>query len=486
MNKRKKKISQLESLGISSFPNDFRVGIHSQEILDTYGAKSDEELKKLEDDFALAGRIVAVRNFGKTTFIHIQDRKGQIQAYLRKDVLGEVNFNNFKEYDIGDFVGIQGGLFRTKTNELTIIVKEIRLLSKSLKSLPEKWHGLVDVEIRYRQRYLDLIASPEVKKIFRTRSRIIQMIREFLNTRDFLEVETPMMHPIAGGAAARPFKTHHNALDMDLFLRIAPELYLKRLVVGGLERVYEINRSFRNEGISTQHNPEFTMLEFYQAYATYLDLMELTEEMLTSIAKKVLGTLIFDYQGKKINLSPPWKRMTLKEAIVSYGKVEMGVLDKKESALSWATQLGLKFKENETLGKILFKTFEEIVERQLNQPTFITDYPTDVSPLARKKEDDPDLTDRFELFIAGREIANAFSEINNPLDQRERFLAQIQEREKGDQEAHVMDEDYVRALEYGMPPTAGEGIGIDRLVMLLTGSTSIREVIFFPHLKAEK
>jgi lysyl-tRNA synthetase class 2 len=481
-----KKLDRLRKEGIPLFPNDFKVSIHSQEVWDKFGFDSDEKLRELGDDFTLAGRITAIRDFGKTVFIHIQDRKGRIQAYIRKDMIGDAAFNNFGECDIGDFVGMRGGFFRTKTGELTVMVREIRLLAKSLRPLPEKWHGLVDVETRYRQRYLDLVVSPEVKKIFYKRFRIIQLIREFLNARDFLEVETPMMHPIAGGATAKPFRTYHNTLGMDLFLRIAPELYLKRLVVGGLEKVYEINRSFRNEGVSTQHNPEFTMLEFYQAYADYLDLMVLTEEMLTAITKDVLGTLTFDYQGEKIDLAPPWRRMTLKEAIVEYGKAQSGILEKKESALNYAKKLGLMVKEDETVGKIVFKIFESAIEEHLIQPTFITDYPVDVSPLARRRDDDPELTERFELFVGGKEIANAFSEINDPLDQRERFASQLKQREGGDQEAHAMDEDYIQALEYGMPPTAGEGIGIDRLVMLLTNSSSIREVVFFPLLRAEK
>ncbi len=486
LTQRRKKIDSFKALGIPPFPNGFKVGIDCRQANDSFGTKSGEELKELGDDFTMAGRIMAIRSFGKTIFTHIQDRTGKIQIYIRKDVIGETGFNNFKEFDIGDFVGVRGGLFRTKTEELTVMVKEITMLSKSIRPLPEKWHGLVDVEARYRQRYLDLIVNPRSKEIFYKRFRIIQLIREFLGAKDFLEVETPMMHPIPGGAAARPFKTFHNALGMDLYLRIAPELYLKRLVVGGMERVFEINRSFRNEGVSTQHNPEFTMLEFYQAYATYLDLMNFTEEMFTAIAKEVLGTLCFDYQGEKIDFTPPWQRMTLKEAVMNYGEVEKGVLDNKESALNYAGKLGLTFKADESLGKIQFKIFEDLVEQHLVQPTFITDYPVEVSPLARKKDDNPELTERFELFIGGKEIANAFSEINNPLDQKERFAAQLQEKEAGDEEAHEMDEDYIQALEYGMPPTAGEGVGIDRLVMLLTNSSSIREVILFPHLKTNK
>jgi len=369
---------------------------------------------------------------------------------------------------------------------LTLEVDELRLLSKAIRPLPEKWHGLTDVETRYRQRHVDLIVNPKVREVFITRSRIINAIRQFMEDRDFLEVETPMMQPKAGGATARPFTTHHNALGMDLFLRIAPELYLKRLITGGLERVYEINRNFRNEGISTFHNPEFTMMEFYQAYATFEDLMDMTEELFVSVALKISGELKFRYQDMEIDLTPPWPRISVKDAILRYHEIDPDVLENQEKAYAYACKLGLEVRESEPLGKLVTAIFEEVVEKKLVQPTFVTLYPVEVSPLSRRNAKDPSLTDRFELYIAGKEIANAFSELNDPEDQRGRFLMQVQEREEGDEEAHIMDEDYIRVLEYAMPPTAGEGIGIDRLVMLLTDSPSIRDVILFPHMRRKE
>ncbi|MGH7808243.1 MAG: lysine--tRNA ligase, partial [Thermodesulfobacteriota bacterium] len=405
-----------------------------------------------------------------------------IPGYIRKDVVGDENFAWFKDYiDVGDFIGIKGNLFKTKTGELTINIKDSKLVTKAISPLPEKWHGLKDVETRYRQRYLDLISNPEVKEIFLKRTKIIRLIRQFLDEREFVEVETPILHPIAGGAAARPFKTHHNALGMDLFLRIAPELYLKRLVVGGFERVYEIGRTFRNEGISTQHNPEFTMLEFYQSYATYEDLMDLIEELVCLVAETILGTLEFKYGDMHINMSRPWKRIDIMKSLTSILGSE--IMEDEERIFKKADSLGIEHKG--IIGKAIVEIFERIVGLDIVDPTFVFGFPFDVSPLARRNDLNPSITDRFELFIAGREIANGFSELNDPMDQEQRFLKQLEFKAKGEEEIHEMDEDYITALEHGMPPTAGAGIGIDRLVMLLTNSPSIREVIFFPHLRPE-
>jgi lysyl-tRNA synthetase class 2 len=483
---RKRKLQEMYEVGVNPYPNDFRPSHTTGEIAERFGSSSSEDLEGVNERFSLAGRIMAVRNFGKAAFLHIRDRNGRLQVFIQKNIIGEAAFDLFKRFDIGDIIGVEGRPFRTKTGELTIDAESIRLLCKSLRPLPEKWHGLTDVETRYRQRYVDLMINPDVTNVFRKRTRIIQLIREFLSKRDFIEVETPMMQPIPGGAAAKPFITHHNALRMDLYLRIAPELYLKRLVVGGMERVFEINRNFRNEGVSIQHNPEFTMLEFYQTYATYEDLMEMTEEMVSSIARDVCGGTVIEYQGQRIDLTPPWERLTVKEAIVKYGNVSPDTLEEREKALSLAKSLGLDLKGDEPIGRIVTEIFEEVAEKKVIQPTFITEYPTDVSPLSRKNERDPSVVDRFELIVVGREIANAFSELNDPVDQKERFLRQVEAKEKGDEEAHYMDEDFVRALEYGMPPTAGEGIGVDRLVMLLTNSPSIRDVILFPHMRPEK
>ncbi|MBI5875588.1 MAG: lysine--tRNA ligase [Deltaproteobacteria bacterium] len=480
------KLEALKQMGINSYPNDFAAKDTAKGITDRCGALDKEALEAKNETAGLAGRIMAFRDFGKASFLHIQDRTGRLQAYVRKDLIGEDKYKSFRNFDVGDIVGVEGKVFRTKTNELTIEAKDIRLLAKSLQPLPEKWHGLTDVETRYRQRYLDLITNSDVKDVFIKRTRIIQCIREFLNKRDFMEVETPMMQSIPGGAAARPFKTHHNALDIDLFLRIAPELYLKRLVVGGFERVYEINRNFRNEGISTQHNPEFTMLEFYQAYATFEDLMALTEEMISGIAKEICGALQIEYQGQKIDLTPPWHRISVRDAILKYSDADEDIFADKKRALAFAKKIGIDLPEAFSHGKIILEIFEKTVEPKFIQPTFVTHYPLDVSPLSRKNEKDSSIVDRFELLVCGREIANGFSELNDPIDQRERFRQQVEEREAGDTEAHIMDEDFVKALEYGMPPTAGEGIGIDRLVMLLTNSASIRDVILFPQLRPEK
>lgn len=480
---RLEKIEALKAAGVDLYPNDIKPQYTTAEIFAQFGNADSDTLKQLSQKFSIAGRLMVLRNFGKAAFIKIQDRKGQIQSYIAKDIISADNYFVFKKLDVGDIIYVSGKLFRTKTNELTIEANELRLLSKSLRPLPEKWHGLTDVETRYRQRHLDLISSPAVKETFYRRSLIIRLIRQFMDKRDFLEVETPMMQPRAGGAMARPFKTHHNALDMDFYLRIAPELYLKRLVTGGLERVYEINRNFRNEGISTFHNPEFTMMEFYWAYATYDDLLTFTEELFAEIALNIFGGLKFDYQGTEIDLTPPWRRISVKDALIQIAGMEPAALDDKAQAMAFARRVGCEVKETDPLGKTLMAVFDEIVEKKLIQPTFVTHYPVAVSPLSRRSNNQPDLTDRFELYIYGREIANAFSELNDPADQRDRFLQQIKEKEAGDDEAHDMDEDYIRTLEYAMPPTAGEGIGIDRLVMLFTNSASIRDVILFPLLR---
>jgi lysyl-tRNA synthetase, class II len=486
LNIRREKISDLKAAGIDLYPNDIKPQNTTAEILAGFENADNEDLAKLTDVFSIAGRLMAVRNFGKAAFIKIQDYKGQIQGYIAKNILSAEDYFVFKKLDIGDIVYISGKLFRTKTGEMTIEAQRLILLSKSIHPLPEKWHGLTDIETRYRQRYLDLIANPKVKEIFHRRSRIIKLIRQFMDEHDFLEVETPMMQPRAGGAAARPFKTHHNALNLDFYLRIAPELYLKRLVTGGLERVYEINRNFRNEGISTFHNPEFTMMEFYQSYSTYENLMSFTEELFAFIAKDIFGGLKFNYQDTEIDLTPPWRRISVKDALVQMAGMEQAELENHAQALAFAQKKGCKIKDNDPLGKILMAIFDEVVEEKLIQPTFVTHYPVVISPLSRRSKNDPDLTDRFELYIYGREIANAFSELNDPSDQKDRFLQQLHEREAGDDEAHEMDEDYIRALEYAMPPTAGEGIGIDRLVMLFTDSASIRDVILFPLLKTKQ
>jgi len=483
---RLEKIAALKAAGIDLYPNDIRPENTTAEILTDFGNYDVEALTGIKQQLSIAGRLMAMRNFGKAAFVKIQDRKGQIQIYVAKDILSENAFFVFKKLDIGDIVYISGKLFRTKTNELTIEAHDLRLLSKSLHPLPEKWHGLTDVETRYRQRHLDLISSPAVKEIFYRRSRIIQLIRQFMDKQDFLEVETPMMQPRAGGAVARPFKTHHNSLDMDLYLRIAPELYLKRLVTGGMERVYEINRNFRNEGISTFHNPEFTMMEFYRSYATYEDLMSFTEELFAFIASNIFGSLKFTYQGTEIDLSPPWRRISVKDALLQMAGMDKSTLEDKTQALAFARGVGCEVKDIDPLGKVLMAIFDEVVEKKLTQPTFVTNYPVAVSPLSRRSNTEQDIVDRFELYIYGREIANAFSELNDPADQRERFMQQLKERESGDEEAHEMDEDYIHALEYGMPPAAGEGIGIDRLVMLFTDSASIRDVILFPLLRTKQ
>ena len=476
------KLNQLDE----KYPNDFKINTFTEDLINEYSNFSEEELKKVNKKFKIAGRLMSIRNFGKAAFGVIKDFKGKIQVFFYKPTLKE-KFDTFKKLvDVGDILGIEGSLFRTKTGELTVLIEDFKILTKSLRPLPEKYHGLKDKELRYRQRYLDLIMNDNVAKVFKTRTKIIKLIRNFFEEKDFIEVETPMMHPIPGGAAARPFITYHNALDMKLYLRIAPELYLKRLVVGGFERVFEINRNFRNEGISIQHNPEFTMLEFYMAYATYLDLMTFTEELFNYLLKELFGTNKIIYQGTEIDFTSPWDHLTVKEAIIKYSNGyidDEDKLDDIEFLKKYAKDLEIELKGNEPKGKILMEIFEEVAEEKLIQPTFVTDFPLDVSPLARKNPNNPEVVDRFELYIYGREIANAFSELNDPFDQKERFLKQLEEREKGDDEAHRMDEDYIRALEYGLPPTAGEGIGIDRLVMLLTDQPSIRDVILFPLLR---
>jgi lysyl-tRNA synthetase class 2 len=482
---RRDKLNGLKQSHIQLFPNDFKVS-HTVHDIQTYIENQSKALKDESPIFAVAGRVMAINRFGKAAFIRFKDRSGQLQAYIRKDKIGDDAYDLFKQLDVGDFVGLYGVIFQTKTGEWTLLANEFRLICKTVRPLPEKFHGLKDPEKRYRRRYLDLIMNVDVRELFIKRSRIVQEIRNFFLDRDFLEVETPMMQPIPGGAEAEPFKTHHNALGMDLYLRIAPELYLKRLVVGGFERVFEINRNFRNEGISTQHNPEFTMLEFYQAYATYTDLMELTERLFAKVAQVVSGSTTISYQGNSIDLAGPWRRISLHSALVDIGGIDPELLNNKEGLLEFAAKNGIKITKTGKLGKIITKLFDAVVEPQLIQPTFIINYPAEVSPLSRRSDEKPHLTERFELFIAGSEIANGFSELNDPLDQRERFIEQVKSREAGDEMAHQMDEDYIEALEYGMPPTAGEGIGIDRLVMLMTDATSIREVILFPHMKLKE
>ncbi len=480
---RRQKIQDLRAEGINPFPNNITVANNVAEIrqyIDTVGKESPDDRT-----FSVAGRMMAINRFGKSAFIRFKDRTGQLQAYIRRDKVGADAYDLFKKLDIGDFVALEGQLFQTKTGEWTLMAVSLKLASKSTRPLPEKFHGLKDPEKRYRQRYVDLIMNDHVRQIFIARSRIIQAIREFFLKRDFLEVETPMMQPIAGGAEATPFVTYHNALSMELYLRIAPELYLKRLVVGGFERVFEINRNFRNEGVSTQHNPEFTMLEFYQAYASYDDLMDLTELLFSDVARHVNGTTTLTYQGQQIDLQGPWRRLRLSDALEQIGGFKKELLTDRQALIDFAADKGVQLTKTKRIGKIITKLFDALVEPQLIQPTFITGYPAEVSPLSRRSDSEPDITERFELFIAGCEIANGFSELNDPEDQRGRFQQQVTDREEGDQEAHQMDDNYIEALEYGMPPTAGEGIGIDRLTMLLTDAPSIREVIFFPHMKAK-
>ena len=482
---RQRKLEELKEKGFPSYPNTFRVSHSVADVFQSYGDRSEEELKNLEEQISVAGRLMRLNHFGKAAFCHLQDRSGKIQGYLRRDFMTESSREVFRRIDIGDIIGIRGRLFYTKTHELTIMVEDLQLLAKSLRPLPEKWHGLTDLETRYRQRYLDLLINPASREIFITRIQILEYLRKFLNHRGFLEVETPMMQPVPGGATARPFKTHHNALDMDLYLRVAPELYLKRLLVAGFDRVYEINRNFRNEGLSTQHNPEFTMLEFYQAFATYRDLIEMTETMIVSLIQEIKGEVVLEYQGTSLDFRPPWKRITLWDGLLTHGGWTEEDLRDPQRAFQCARQIGVDLKGDEPLGKIWVELFEKRVESHLIQPTFVMEYPLEDSPLARKNDQNPQFVDRFELYIAGREIANAFSELNDPQDQRERFQRQARGKTGEDGDMGFVDEDFLRALEFGMPPAAGEGIGVDRLVMLLTDSPSIRDVILFPHMRPE-
>ena len=483
---RREKLTRLREQGIA-FPNDFRRNVVAGELHAEYGERPAEELESLAVRVRVAGRIMSRRVMGKASFVHLQDMSGRVQLYVQRDALPDGIYEQFKrDWDLGDIVGADGRLFKTKTGELSVQCDDLRLLTKALRPLPEKFHGLTDQESRYRQRYLDLIMNEASRRTFRTRTRVIQFVRSYLDARGFLEVETPMMQVIPGGATARPFITHHNALDMQLFLRIAPELYLKRLVVGGFEKVYEINRNFRNEGLSTRHNPEFTMLEFYEAYADYRDLMDLTEDMLRRLTIEILGATTVPYQGESYDFGKPFARLTVKESILRFNPaLSPADLDDLAAARDVAARLGIPLRDGWGLGKIQIEIFEKTVEGRLTDPTFITAYPTEVSPLARRSDADPFVTDRFEFFVGGREIANGFSELNDAEDQAERFQRQVQEKEAGDAEAMHFDADYVRALEHGMPPTAGEGIGIDRLVMILTDSPSIRDVLLFPHMRPE-
>jgi lysyl-tRNA synthetase, class II len=477
---RKEKEKALRELGVETYPQERGVYATTEEIERRFGALTSEELEAQSEPVAVAGRVMAFRDFGKSAFLHLQDRKGKIQVYVRKDMLKTPSFEVFKKFDVADIVAVNGKAFKTKTGELTVLAENIKLLTKSLRPLPEKWHGLKDVEERYRKRYVDLIVNERVKDVFTKRAKIIEYIRNYFIRQDFIEVETPMMHVIPGGAVAKPFMTHHNALGMDLYLRIAPELYLKRLVVGGFERVFEVNRNFRNEGISVRHNPEFTMLEFYQAYATYEDLMDLTETMVSALVKELFGSTRITYNGEEIDFATPWKRITMEEALRDFGGFDLAMLDDPKRLVSYAKELEIEEVDRLPKGKLITEIFESLCEKQLIQPTFVTQYPVEVSPLAKRNRERPEVTERFELFISGMEIANGFNELNDPEDQKERFLKQIREKEEG---AAMLDEDYITALEYGLPPTAGEGIGIDRLTMLLTDSPSIREVILFPLLR---
>ena len=482
---RRAKLDALRSTG-NAFPNDFRRNSVAGELHAEYDDKENDVLEADPVRVSVAGRLMAKRVMGKASFVQLQDMSGRIQLFLQRDSLPEGVYQSFKGWDMGDIIGAEGELFKTKTGELSVRADSIRMLTKSLRPLPEKFHGLADQEMRYRQRYVDLIMNDVSRETFRMRSRIVQYFRDYLNRLDFLEVETPMMQAIPGGATARPFSTFHNALDMDLFLRIAPELYLKRLVVGGYEKVYEINRNFRNEGLSTRHNPEFTMLEFYQAYADYHDLMDLTEDLLRGMAQQLHGTTTIEYQGNRYDFGKPFQRITVRDSILQFNP-DLGAadIDDLDSARAVAETLKIPLKDSYGLGKVQIEIFEKTVESRLDDPTFITAYPTEVSPLARRNDDDPFVTDRFEFFVGGREIANGFSELNDAEDQAERFRQQVADKDAGDLEAMHYDADYIRALEHGMPPTAGEGIGIDRLVMLFTDSASIRDVLLFPHMRPE-
>jgi len=474
---RRLKLQELQQSGKDPFKIiKYNVSHSTKTILDDF--------EKLEGtEVSVAGRLMSKRGMGKASFCDLQDREGKIQIYVKIDDVGADAYEDFKKFDIGDLVGVEGAVFKTHRGEISIKTRHVALLAKSLQPLPEKWHGLKDVDLRYRQRYVDLIINPEVKKTFITRSRIIKEIRRFLDDRGFLEVDTPMLNIIQGGATAKPFITHHNTLDMDLYLRIAPELYLKRLIVGGLEKVYEMGRMFRNEGMSIKHNPEFTMMEVYEAYNDYKGMMELTENLISTVAKEVLGTMRVSYQGQEIDLTPPWNRMTMREAVLQYSGIDFDTVGSDEQARNLAREKKLHVDEKMSKGEVMSLMFEEMAEEHLIQPTFIIDYPVEISPLTKRKPDKPELTERFELFITGREMANAYSELNDPIDQKDRFLQQVKKREAGDDEANMMDDDFINALEYGMPPTGGLGIGIDRLIMLLTDSYSIRDILLFPTMK---
>jgi len=477
---RRQKLDELRKKGQDPFTIvRYDVTHHSKDIIDGFAEMEGKRVK-------LAGRLMAKRGMGKSSFCDLHDRDGKIQLFLRVNDLGEEAYEEFKKLDIGDIIGVDGEVFKTRMGEITVKVYEYTLLSKSLRPMPEKFHGLKDTDTRYRQRYLDLIANPDVKKSFVVRSKIISAIRRFLDEDGFLEVDTPILNTIPGGAAARPFITHHNTLDIDLYLRIAPELYLKRLIVGGMEKVYEMGRMFRNEGMSVKHNPEFTMLEVYQAYTDYRGMMELTERLFAYVADKVIGTRKIVYQGQDIDLTAPWARITMTEAVKKYAGVDFDLISTQAEAVEAARNKGIEVTGNLSKGEILYLLFEEYVENNLIQPTFVIDYPVEISPLTKRKPDKPHLTERFELYIAGREMANAYSELNDPIDQRERFLEQAEKRNQGDEEANMMDEDYVVALEHGLPPTGGLGIGIDRLIMLLTDSYSIRDILLFPTMKPKE
>ncbi len=480
---RREKLEKLRSLGVDVYPRKFEYSKPVSKILQANHDKTAEQLEHEKTREKIAGRIVALRGHGKAGFMNLQQDGAQLQVYVKKDLVGDQSFAIYECLDIGDFVGIDGELFRTRTGELTVKAENITFLSKALRPLPEKWHGLQDVELRYRQRYLDLIVNPDVRRYFEIRSKIVAEMRSFMDSHGFMEVETPMMQVIAGGALARPFKTHHNTLDIDLFMRIAPELFLKRLTVGGLDRVYEINRNFRNEGISTMHNPEFTMLEFYTAYFDYNDLMEFTEELIGSLAQKILEKDQLEFEGQTISLNRPWRRLTFAQALIELGGISAELLEDEKALRAFAIEKHIKDAAKLSKGKLWGALFDEYVEDKLTGPVFITDYPRDLSPLSKSRADNPEIVERFELYIGAMEIANAYSELNDPVEQRIRFEEQLRAYEAGDQEAHAMDEDYVTALEHGMPPTGGEGLGIDRLTMLFTGVRSIREVILFPLLK---
>ncbi len=481
------KLAQMREEGRTPYPNNFRRSTSIQAVRDRFDGASPEELESAEERFALAGRVMSMRDFGKSCFLHLQDESGRLQLYLRRNIIGEDGYVRFKRgADIGDLFGAEGRLFLTRTGELTLQVERYEILAKALRPLPEKFHGLKDIELRYRKRYQDLIVNPEVRATFRMRAEIIRRVRNFFDGRGFLEVETPMMHPIAGGAAARPFETFHNALEQPLYLRIAPELYLKRLLVGGFTRVYELNKNFRNEGLSTRHNPEFTMIEFYEAYAAYEDFMALTEDLFCELLEDLRQSRTLTYQGQELDFSPPWRRITIEQALMEDGGFSRGEIEDPAALAAACERCGIEGWKNMGPGELLVELFEQTVEEKLVQPTFVTKYPVEVSPLARSSEGCADKVDRFELFVAGREVANGFSELNDPEEQRRRLLRQVEKRREGDETAQEMDEEFVEALEFGMPPAAGEGIGIDRLVMLFTDASSIRDVILFPQMRPEK